>query len=68
MNILKLGLLYVLRWEFIKENKKVREKKEEERKHALDQESDQVNDKGEKKAYRYKNINQFFFQPLSAIC
>ena len=31
-----------LRWEFIKENKNVRKKKE--REHALDQESDQEND------------------------
>ena len=42
----------VLRWEFIKENKKARRK---ERKHALDQENIQE----KKKVFRLKNINQF---------
>ena len=40
-----------LRWEFLKENKKVRKR---ERKHALDQEGDQEND-------QEKNKGFFFF-------
>ena len=58
----------LLRWQFIKENKKVRKK---ERKHALDQDSDQVNDQEKRKFLDLKNINQFYFQPLiiiSVIC
>ena len=46
------------RWEFIKDNKKVRKK---ERKHALDQENDQEENKG----FRLKNVDKFYFQPLS---
>ena len=54
----------LLRWQFIKENKKVRKK---ERKHALDQDSDQVNDQEKGKFLDLKNINQFYFQPLIII-
>ena len=43
-----------LRWKFIDENKKVREK---DRKHALDQESDQENDQEKKKYFRLKSIS-----------
>ena len=58
----------LLRWQFIKENKKVRKK---ERKHALDQDSDQVNDQEKRKFLDLKKINQFYFQPIiiiSVIC
>ena len=43
------GILSILRWEFIKENKKVR--KEKERKHALDKESDQENVQEKKRKF-----------------
>ena len=51
----------VLRWEYIIENKKVRKK---ERKHAIDIKTDQEKDK----VFILRNINQFYFQPVSAIC
>ena len=44
------------RWEFVKENKKVRKK---ERNHALDLESDQENDQEKDKVFRLKDIDQF---------
>ena len=46
----KLRNTAYLRWEFIKENKRVRKK---ERKHALDQETDQENDQEKKKAFPF---------------
>ena len=46
--------------EFIKRKQ---ESKKKERKHALDQESDQENDQ-EKKAFSFKNLNQFYYQTL----
>ena len=48
----------MLRWEFIRENNKVTEK---ERKHALDQESDQKDD--QEKIKFLTLINQFYLQP-----
>ena len=44
------------RWQFIKENKK-------EKKHALDQESEQESDQ----VFTLKNINQFYFQSLEIV-
>ena len=51
--------------------RKQESKKKKERKHALDQESDQENDQGKKKVFRLVNMNHFYFQPLTivpAIC
>ena len=44
--------------------KRKQESKIKDRKHALDQESGQENDKEKKRVFRLKNINQFQFQPL----
>ena len=55
-----------VRWEFIKENKKVRKK---ENKHAFDQATKKTIKI--KESFKNKNINQFYFQPLiivSVIC
>ena len=49
----------------------MKENKEKERKHTLDQESDQENHQEKKKVFRFEDINQFYFQPLlivSVIC
>ena len=56
MNALQKSCMLRQRWELIKENERVRKK---ERKHALDQESDQDNDQEQKEVFRLKNIINF---------